>query len=39
VPGRIVARLGVPIQVLEDLRDRLGEVLAATRADRVPADV
>ena len=38
VPGRIVARLGVPIQVLEDLRDRLGEVLAATRADGVPAD-
>ena len=31
VPGRVVERLGVPLAVLEDVRDRLTELLAATR--------
>lgn len=31
VPGRVVERLGVPLSVLEEARDRLSELLAATR--------
>jgi DNA-binding MarR family transcriptional regulator len=37
VPGQVVERLGVPVAMLEEARDRLTELLAATR--RVaPAD-
>ena len=32
VPGQIVARLGVPVEALEQVRDRLTELLTATRA-------
>ncbi len=32
VPGRVVERLGVPVAVLEQVRDRLTELLAAARA-------
>jgi DNA-binding MarR family transcriptional regulator len=32
VPLRIVERLGVPVGVLEEVRDRLTELLAATRS-------
>jgi DNA-binding MarR family transcriptional regulator len=32
VPGKVVERLGVPVSVLEEVRDRLTELLAATRA-------
>ena len=31
VPVAVVERLGVPLEALEDLRDRLNETLAATR--------
>ena len=31
VPGQVVRRLGVPVTVLEEVRDRLTELLAATR--------
>ncbi|GAA2748612.1 MarR family winged helix-turn-helix transcriptional regulator [Amnibacterium kyonggiense] len=31
VPGRIVERLGVPLAMLEETRDRLTDLLAATR--------
>jgi DNA-binding MarR family transcriptional regulator len=31
VPGQVVERLGVPVTVLEEARDRLTELLAATR--------
>jgi MarR family transcriptional regulator, organic hydroperoxide resistance regulator len=31
VPVAVVERLGVPVQALEELRDRLNETLAATR--------
>jgi DNA-binding MarR family transcriptional regulator len=31
VPGRIVERLGMPVEALEEIRDRLTELLAATR--------
>jgi DNA-binding MarR family transcriptional regulator len=31
VPVAVVERLGVPLEVLEELRDRLNETLAATR--------
>lgn len=37
VPGQIVERLGLPIEVLEDVRDRLTQLLAATKAAGVPA--
>jgi DNA-binding MarR family transcriptional regulator len=36
VPGQIVERLGVPLEVLQEVRDRLTELLAATRAAGVP---
>jgi MarR family transcriptional regulator, organic hydroperoxide resistance regulator len=40
VPGQVVARLGVPLSVLEETRDRLTELLAATKAvGAVPAEV
>jgi DNA-binding MarR family transcriptional regulator len=32
VPQRVVERLGVPVAALEEVRDRLTELLAATRA-------
>jgi DNA-binding MarR family transcriptional regulator len=32
VPEQIVRRLGVPLETLEEVRDRLTELLAATRA-------
>jgi DNA-binding MarR family transcriptional regulator len=39
VPLRIVERLGVPVGVLEEVRDRLTELLAATRsAGAAPED-
>lgn len=31
VPGQVVERLGVPVTMLEEARDRLTELLAATR--------
>jgi DNA-binding MarR family transcriptional regulator len=31
VPGRVVERLGVPVSMLEEARDRLTELLAATK--------
>jgi DNA-binding MarR family transcriptional regulator len=37
VPEQIVERLGVPLKVLEEVRDRLSELLQATRAAGVPA--
>lgn len=38
VPGQVVERLGVPLSMLEEARDRLTELLAATRvATAVPA--
>jgi len=38
VPGRIVERLGVPVEVLEEVRDVLTNLLHATvRAEAVPA--
>jgi MarR family transcriptional regulator, organic hydroperoxide resistance regulator len=37
VPGRVVERLGVPLSVLEEARDRLTDLLAATRAVAAPA--
>lgn len=40
VPGRVVERLGVPVAMLEETRDRLTELLAATRAAGVaPSEV
>jgi MarR family transcriptional regulator, organic hydroperoxide resistance regulator len=37
VPGKVVQRLGVPVAMLEEARDRLTELLAATqRATAVP---
>lgn len=39
VPGQVVARLGVPLSMLEATRDRLTELLAATRlAGAVPSE-
>lgn len=32
VPGQVVERLGVPVTMLEEARDRLTELLAATRS-------
>jgi DNA-binding MarR family transcriptional regulator len=32
VPGQIVERLGLPVSTLEEVRDRLTELLAATKA-------
>jgi hypothetical protein len=37
VPEQIVERLGVPLRVLEEVHDRLSELLQATRAAGVPA--
>jgi DNA-binding MarR family transcriptional regulator len=39
VPEQIVERLGVPLEVLQDVRDRLTELLAATRRAGVPVAV
>jgi DNA-binding MarR family transcriptional regulator len=36
VPGRIVERLGVPLEVLQEMRDRLTDLLAATKAAGAP---
>ena len=36
VPAQIVRRLGVPVEALEEVRDRLTELLEATRAAGVP---
>ena len=36
VPEQIVRRLGVPVETLEEVRDRLRELLEATRAAGVP---
>jgi DNA-binding MarR family transcriptional regulator len=36
VPEQIVQRLGVPVETLVEVRDRLTELLAATRAAGVP---
>lgn len=36
VPGRIVERLGIDVRELEELRDRLTALLAASDAARVP---
>ena len=38
VPGRVVDRLGVPVAVLEEARDRLTELLAATRTAGAQVD-
>jgi MarR family transcriptional regulator, organic hydroperoxide resistance regulator len=36
VPEQIVQRLGVPLEVLEEVRDRLTDLLRATRAAGIP---
>jgi DNA-binding MarR family transcriptional regulator len=36
VPAQIVRRLGVPVEALEEVRDRLTELLEATRAAGAP---
>jgi DNA-binding MarR family transcriptional regulator len=39
VPAAVVEKLGVPVQALEELRDRLNETLAATRRSSAPMHV